>query len=218
MLQVFLEEPRVSECTSIRQVICSGEALSPNLEVKFSEFVNAHLDNLYGPTESAIDVSWWSCKRSQHTTVPIGKAITNIQLYIVDIYLDPVLTGTLGELHIGGVGLARGYYKRTSLTAEKFIPNPFSSKPNERLYKTGDLTLCLPDSNIIFLGRMDYQVKIRGVRIELGEIESTLIKHPKIKEAILLAKGEETHKHLVAYIIPKDTQLTLSDLRTYLKG
>ena len=120
--------------------------------------------------------------------VPIGRPLANREIYILDKYGNPVPIGVPGELHIGGTGLARGYLNRPELTAEKFIPNPFSSESGARLYKTGDLARYLPDGNIEFLGRVDHQVKIRGFRIELEEIEAVLRQHPAVREAVVLAR------------------------------
>ena len=174
MLQIFLTEPGVDRCTSLRRVICSGEALPYDLTQRFfAALPDCELHNLYGPTEAAIDVSYWECLRDDpRQLVPIGRPIANIQLYIFDKHLQPVPQGVAGELHIGGVGVARGYWNRPELNEEKFIADPFGDE-NGRLYKTGDLVRYLPDGNIQFLGRVDHQIKLRGFRIELGEIETS---------------------------------------------
>jgi len=205
MLRLFLEEPRIESCKTLRQVICSGEALSFDLQERFFERVSAKLYNLYGPTEASIDVTYWECqKRSTRAIVPIGRAIANTQLYILDGNLQPVPVGVTGELHISGDGLARGYLNRPELTEEKFIANPFNADPTSRLYKTGDLARYLPDGNIEFLGRIDHQVKIRGYRIELGEIEAVLNQDLWIQDAVVIARGDLSgDRHLVAYVVPK---------------
>jgi amino acid adenylation domain-containing protein len=221
MLQVFLEEPQLDKCRSLKRVICSGEALSCNLQEKFFARLDAELHNLYGPTEAAIDVTFWACQRgSNEKIVPIGRPIANTQIYILDQHLQPVPMGVPGELHIGGVGLARGYLNRAELTDEKFIPNPFSKQPNSRLYKTGDLARYQLDRIIEYLGRIDHQVKLRGFRIELGEIEAVLVKHSAVREVvILLREAESGDKQLVAYIVPNQDQIpTTSELRNYLTG
>src|SRR5262249_32406169 len=135
-----------------------------------------NLLHVYGPTETTTFATWYPVTRvaEEAVTVPIGRPIANTQVYILDTSLQPVPVGVTGELHIGGAGLARGYLNRPELTAAKFIPHPFSTMPGARLYKTGDLARHLPDGNIEFLGRLDYQVKVRGFRIELAEIESVL--------------------------------------------
>ena len=170
MLSAFLEAQGLElSCASLKRVICSGEALPYELQQRFFSILPAELHNLYGPTEAAVDVTYWACQRkSPLRTVPIGRPIANTQIYILDRHLQPTPIGVPGELHIGGIGLARGYFNRTELTAEKFIPDPFKSEPGARLYKTGDLARYLPDGAIEYLRRMDHQVKIRGFRIELG--------------------------------------------------
>src|SRR5438552_2741224 len=126
--------------------------------------------------------------------IPIGRPIANTVVYILDRYLNPVPVGVMGELYIGGVGLARGYLRRPALTAERFVPNPFAEHPGERLYRTGDLCRYLPDGNIEYIGRIDHQVKIRGFRIELGEIETRINEHTKIMENIVIAKTRKIMK------------------------
>ena len=220
MLQVFLEERGVEQCTCLRQVICSGEALPYELQERFFEKLDADLHNLYGPTEAAIDVTFWQCqKESQQRIVPIGRPIANTQIYILDPYLHPVPAGVPGELLIGGVNLARGYLNRPELTQEKFIPNPLSDDPESRLYRTGDLVRHLPDGNIEYLGRFDHQVKIRGFRIELGEIEAVLASHAGIREVVVLAREDRTgDKRLVAYLVPAHKpEPATNELRDFLK-
>jgi amino acid adenylation domain-containing protein len=219
MLQVFLESPNLGLCESLRRVICSGEALSVDLQTKFFARLGCELHNLYGPTEAAIDVTYWECHRlSSLETVPIGRPIANTQIYILDRHLQPVPTGVPGELHIGGVGLARGYLNRPELTNEKFIANPLSNEPHSRLYKTGDLARYLPDGNIEYLGRIDNQVKIRGFRIELGEIENLLVKHPAVWESVVVVREETPgDKRLVAYVVPKgEASVQTDELRQFL--
>ena len=167
--------------------------------------------NLFDATYYEIDPN------KEFTRISIGKAIDNIQVYILDKYLQPVPIGIIGEIHIGGDGLARGYLNRPELTQEKFIPSPFN--PSQRLYKTGDLARYLSDENIEFLGRIDNQVKIRGYRIESGEIESVLTQHPHVKESIVLATQKiPDDKFLVAYIVPTQEQVpSLEELRSFLK-
>jgi amino acid adenylation domain-containing protein len=219
MLQVFLEEPGLEKCHSIKRVICSGEALPFEQQKRFFERIDAELHNLYGPTEAAIDVTAWKCqKNSNQKIVPIGYPIANIQIYILDNYLQPVPVGIPGELHIGGVGLARGYLNRQELTNEKFISNPFEAA--KRLYKTGDLARYLPDGSIEYLGRIDYQVKIRGFRIELGEIEAAINQHPSISASAVIVREDRTeNKSLVAYITLHPEQIvTISELRHFLES
>ncbi len=205
MLRIFLEAEGVEGCRSLRRVICSGEALTMDLQQRFFERLGGcELHNLYGPTEAAVDVSYWKCRReTAMTTVPIGRPVWNTQLYVLDSYLQPVPVGVPGELHIGGVQLARGYLKQPELTAQKFIADPYSTEPGARLYKTGDLARFLPDGNIEYLGRIDHQVKLRGFRIELGEIETTLEAHPGVMQSVVTAREDVPgDRRLVAYVVP----------------
>src|SRR5581483_5510726 len=156
-------------------------------------------------TEASIDVSYWACRRdSADTVVPIGFPIANTTLHVLDPALAPVPIGVAGELHIGGIGLARGYLNKPELTAEKFIRDPFSRTPGARLYKTGDLARRRADGAIEYLGRLDHQVKLRGFRIELGEIENALGEHPDVQAAVVVhdARGD---KRLIAYVVPKES-------------
>ncbi|MFP5287371.1 MAG: non-ribosomal peptide synthetase, partial [Thermoanaerobaculia bacterium] len=190
MLRIFLAEREVEECRSIRRVVCSGEALPHDLQEKLFARLSCELHNLYGPTEAAVDVTYWACDReSRRTIVPIGYPIANTQIYLLDRDLRPVPPGIAGELHIGGVGLARGYLSRPGLTAEKFIPDPFGPA-GSRLYKTGDLARHLPDGAIEYLGRIDHQVKLRGFRIELGEVEAVLSTHAAVGQAVVAVRKD----------------------------
>ena len=220
MLGMFLQEEGVESCATLRQVICSGEALSYELQQRFFERTGVALSNLYGPTEASIDVTAWECRSdSDRTIVPIGRPIANTQVYILDGDLNPLPIGVVGEIYIGGDGVARGYLNRPELTAEKFIPDPFSNEPGARIYKTGDLARYLPDGNIDFLGRTDHQVKIRGYRIELGEIEAVLAQHPTIKESVVLAREDTAgDQRLVAYVVGAGgSQPSAHDLRRFLQ-
>ncbi len=220
MLQLFLSETRVRRCHSLKRVICSGEALPYELQERFFVRSDAELHNLYGPTEAAVDVTYWACQQgNDFGFVPIGKPVANTEIYLLDSHMQPVPVGVNGELHIGGVQVARGYLNRPELTSEKFIPDPFSDMPGARLYKTGDLARYLPDGNIEFLGRIDFQVKIRGNRVELGEIESLLERHSAIQRAVVLAREDEPgNKRLVAYLVGNTgEQLVTTQLRLYLQ-
>jgi amino acid adenylation domain-containing protein len=222
MLQVVLEQKGLEDCRKLRCVFSGGEALPVNLPPRFYARLNADLYNQYGPTETAIDAAYWRCEsESPRRTIPIGRPIANKQIYLLDSHLQPVPVGVFGELHIGGMGLARGYLRNPALTAEKFIPNPFAGQAGERLYRTGDLARFLPGGEIEFHGRMDNQVKIRGHRIELGEIEAALGKHHALREsAIAVREDTPGEKKLVAYFVPADAAHTpsVNELRSYLKA
>ena len=205
MLQVFVQEPSVSRCAGVlRRVICSGEALGAGLAERFfAEFGEVELHNLYGPTEAAVDVTSWECVQgASERSVPIGKPIANTQVYILDEEQELVAVGVSGEVYLGGEGLARGYLNRAGMTAERFIPHPFSQSGGARLYRTGDVGRYRSDGNIEYLGRTDHQVKVRGFRIELGEIESVLCQHAGVRESIVLAREDTPgDQRLVAYLL-----------------
>ncbi|NQZ12771.1 MAG: non-ribosomal peptide synthetase, partial [Algicola sp.] len=197
----------------------SGEALPLNLAKDFvNQCPKVQLHNLYGPTEAAIDVSHFSCNNGLDglSSIPIGRPIQNIQLYVLNKQADLVPSGAAGELYIGGVGLARGYLNRAELTQAQFITNPFYDPANElgskRLYKTGDLVRWLPDGELAFLGRLDHQVKIHGFRIELGEIETALAAHESVKDVVVTAADAPSgDKRLVAYVVGDRVMGALDD-------
>src|SRR5581483_5563199 len=219
MLQVFVAEPGLESCQSIRRVICSGEALSLELQRSFFARLHTQLHNLYGPTEAAVDVTFWACEPGEErASVPIGRPIANTQIYLLDDHLQPVPIGVPGELYIGGIGLARGYWDNAALTAERFVPHPFvgsrfiatgdlsptASELGARLYKAGDRARFLQDGTLVYLGRVDRQVKLRGFRIELGEIEAALRACSHIRDAVVVMREAASGEHsLVAYIVPE---------------
>ena len=220
MLQIFLEEPGLERCGSLRHVICSGEALPYAVQEKFFSRLPAELHNLYGPTEAAVDVTYWKCQRGiARQVVPIGRPVANTQCYILDANLHPVPVGEAGELHLGGVQIGYGYHNRPELTAEKFIPDPFRSEPGARLYKTGDIARYLSDGSIEYLGRIDDQVKIRGFRIELGEIESWLRKYPSVRDCAVVAREDQPgQKRLVAYLVTSNKDVfSVQQLRAFVQ-
>ncbi len=198
------------------KMISTGEALPRDLGDALL-LRGGELWNMYGPTETTI---WSSGGRvaPSPARITIGQPVANTQLHILDARLQPVPPGVAGELHIGGLGLARGYRNRPELTAEKFIPDPFSSLPGARLYKTGDVARLRAGGEIEVLGRADHQVKIRGYRIELGEIEFRLREHPAVKEAVVIAHGTE-HKQLAAYLLlrPEAAAEPAPDWRKFLE-
>ncbi|MEQ8464529.1 non-ribosomal peptide synthase/polyketide synthase [Coleofasciculus sp. E1-EBD-02] len=204
------------ELAALQTIIVAGEACSPELIKKWS--VTRNFFNAYGPTEASVCATIAKCNGDEK--ISIGRPIANTQIYILDSHLQPVPVGVPGELHIGGAGLARGYLNRDELTDEKFIANPFSNEPDSRLYKTGDLARYLRDGNIEFLGRIDNQVKIRGFRVELAEIEATLSQLPEVREAVVLAREDQSNdKRLVAYVVGQtETPLTSNEFRQFLKA
>lgn len=224
---------------SLREVVTAGEQLQVNRYITsfFQQLENCTLHNQYGPSESHVVTAYTlSGPPENWPALPaIGRPIANTEIYLLHRNGEPVPIGVAGELHIGGICLARGYLSRPDLTAERFIPNPFKHNEistieqesdfsllpsGDRLYKTGDLARYLPDGNIEYIGRIDGQVKIRGFRIELGEIETALAKHPAIKQAVVLAREDEPgDKRLVAYLaVNPQEQLTIADLRVQLQG
>jgi len=208
---------------SMRLILVSGEALSMSSCLKAKQVFgrDVWIVNQYGPTETTLTCSYHRVVEadSHRGIAPVGRPIPNARMYILDSDLHRVPIGEPGELHIGGIGLARGYLNSPDLTAEKFIPDPFSDEPGARLYKTGDLARYLPDGNIEFLGRLDDQIKIRGFRVEPGEIEAALAKHPAVRAAAVAAREEaSTGRRLVAYVVPAGTQVPAAELRDFLKS
>ncbi|WP_342781545.1 amino acid adenylation domain-containing protein [Amycolatopsis rhizosphaerae] len=198
MLAAFLADPGTARCATLRRVISSGEALPARLRDTFAERLpGAELHNLYGPTEAAVDVTFWPCAGdSGRDTVPIGRPVANTRAYVLDDRLRPVPVGVPGELYLGGVQVGRGYLARPGLTATRFTADPFGP-PGARLYRTGDRVRWLPGGVLEFLGRTDHQVKIRGFRVEPGEVEAALVRHPAVREAVVLVRDER----LTAYVV-----------------
>jgi amino acid adenylation domain-containing protein len=208
-----------SRIPALRLWITSGEAITPELARRFEEALpDATLMNLYGASEVAADVTWYVISNSRSLArIPIGRPIANTHIYVLDPALHPVPIGVSGEIYVGGHSLAQGYLNNPELTSQKFIPDPFATDPEARLYRTGDLGRFLPDGNVEFLGRMDNQVKTRGVRIELGEIESVLHTHPSIHAAVVAVSGTGGDERLIAYVVPNDSVPPASALRRFVQ-
>jgi amino acid adenylation domain-containing protein len=220
LLQMLVQQEGLKKLgSSLKYAFCGGEIMSPKLQEQFFSVLGAELTNLYGPAEAAIDSTYWRCQRnsSSQTCVPIGRPVANARTYILDEHLQPVPIGVTGELHISGMGLARGYHNRPELTTEKFITNPFI--PGSRLYKTGDLARYLPDGSIEFLGRKDHQVKIRGFRVELEEIEHVLNQHAGVKTSVTTVREDAPgDKKLVAYWVSRNGPVDSQELRAFLRN
>ncbi|HEY4832386.1 MAG TPA: amino acid adenylation domain-containing protein, partial [Waddliaceae bacterium] len=202
LLQGLLEQREIAACHSLKNVFSGGEALLGTIvQLFYVKCPFAKLHNTYGPTETTVEASAWECEPEYAGAIaPIGKPIAGAKLYILDQSQNILPIGIPGELYIGGIGLARGYLNDPSLTAEKFISNPFSPNPDDRLYRTGDLVKYSQEGNIEFLGRIDNQVKIRGYRIDLWEIESAILHMDPVEKVIVRVNGSDLHKHLVAYV------------------
>lgn len=219
----FIKKEMAQTIDRLKYVFVAGEAISAETVINFRKLTSrVRLENLYGPTESTIYATGFSLGNFKHgTSVPIGKPLQNIQVYIVDNYNNLQPVGVVGELVLGGKGLARGYLNRPELTVEKFVSNPFANSKSKEvksqlMYRTGDLARWLTDGNIEFLGRKDCQVKIRGFRIELGEIESLLLKHDHVKETVVTAREDlDGNMYLCAHVVPYEN-FKETDLRQYL--
>jgi amino acid adenylation domain-containing protein len=206
---------------SLRLVIVGGEKASASAYSAWLKAGGASVRwiNTYGPTEASVIATAYEPdpKKPFPDNLPIGRPIANVRLYVLNADLQPVPAGAAGELHIGGIGLARGYLNQPELTKAKFIDDPFCREPGARLYKTGDMVRSLPDGNLEFVGRIDFQVKIRGFRIELGEIEAVLEKHPAVAQAVVTAREADGAKQLAAYVIATSEGVAAAELREYLK-
>src|SRR5579872_3589898 len=226
MLQAFLQEEGLEEkCRSVKRVMSSGEALGWELQERFYERMGragdggAKLYNLYGPTEAGIEVTCWECERGVGGgVVPIGRAIANVQMYVLDEKQEVVAEGVSGELYIGGVQVGRGYWKREELTKERFVGNPYGEG---KLYRTGDVGRYVGEGVIEYQGRRDEQVKVRGYRIELGEIEAVLQEHAGVRAAAVVVReaagaGAGGEKRLVGYVV-LGGGVKVGELRRYLK-
>jgi amino acid adenylation domain-containing protein len=215
MLGPFVAEPAAARCAGVLDaVICSGEALTPELRDRALRVLGARLDNLYGPTEAAIDVTAWTCAADDRDPiVPIGLPIADVRAHVLDARLDLAPWGQPGYLYLGGIGLARGYVGDPALTASRFVPDPNGQTPGARLYATGDRARRRADGALEYLGREDAQVKIRGVRVELGEIESVLARHPSVHACAVLFDETPDDPRLIAYVAASDDGWTEAAMR-----
>jgi amino acid adenylation domain-containing protein len=216
MLRHFLDEPGAGGTTRLRRVFCSGEALTADLRDRIRrELPGAQLHNLYGPTEATVDVTWWDCARdAPEGVVPIGFPVANTGIHVLDHRSRPVPVGVPGELCIGGVQVTTGYLNRPGLNRAAFVDGPPGAG---RLYRSGDLARRLPGGELEYLGRLDHQVKIRGLRIEPGEIEHALREHPRVEDTAVVAyaaDGDDTR--LAGYVVLADPPPAVADLRAHL--
>ena len=218
-LRTILSQPGLERCRSLRHIVCFGEPLTADLQSLYFSKLSAELSVYYGATE-APSATYRKCQRSETlNNTELGQTLPGIQLYLLNESLERVADGTGGEIYLGGK-LARGYFKRPDLTAEKFVPHPFSQKPGACLYKTGDLGRLLPSGSIEFVGRVDDLVKVRGFRIELGEIAKTIRQHPEINDAFLLALDSDSDSsQIVAYAVPNlRSTISTMELRSYVRN
>ncbi|MBW8727337.1 MAG: amino acid adenylation domain-containing protein, partial [Inquilinus limosus] len=207
MLGAFAASGELPACRSLRRILCSGEALPRELQDEVLGQSTAGLHNLYGPTEAAIDVTFWACRPEEgQRSVPIGHAIANTRIHVLDGDLNPVPEGVSGELYIAGVNLARGYLGRPDLTADRFVPDP-NGPSGSRMYRSGDLVRRRGDGAIEYLGRLDHQVKLRGLRIELGEIEAGLRSYPGVRDAVVVLRDGRLIGYVAGGAQPDEAEL-----------
>ncbi|WP_226488293.1 non-ribosomal peptide synthetase [Pseudomonas sp. B20] len=219
LLQQFLDLPQSSACSSLTDIVCGGGELTVEMAAQLRKRLpEVRLHNVYGPTETTVDCSVWTLQADEavpDTALPIGRPISNTRLYVLDAHDQPVPQGVIGQLHIGGAGVTRGYLNLPKTDAERFIDSPFVA--GDRLYRSGDLVRQLADGNLEFLGRNDDQVKIHGLRIEPGDIQACLLSHPGIEQAVVLVRDEQPGgQRLVAYYT--GTQLSVETLREVLRA
>ncbi|NEO86252.1 MAG: amino acid adenylation domain-containing protein [Spirulina sp. SIO3F2] len=219
LLRALMSDRQFAQCQSLRRVFCGGEALTQDLRSDFQAQFSAALYNLYGPTETCIDATVWDCQEESNSAiVPIGRAIANLQTYVLDAHQQLVPQGITGELYIGGRGVARGYWRRPELTQARFLSDPFRDDLKAKLYRTGDLVRQRADGVLEFIGRADTQVKVRGYRVELGEIEAALAQHPGVQDVAVVADTTKLgNTRLMGYVTEKPMELLdVDDLQAFL--
>lgn len=220
MLQTFLSSDLSEDLPLLKHVFLCGEPLSAALNERFCSTMSGQLHNLYGPTEAAVFVTSWTSDRNlERSIIPIGKAISDDEVYVLNDRYEQVSQGEIGELFISGIGLARGYHGRPDLTAERFVPDLYSKEPGSRMYHTGDLGRWLSDGNLECLGRNDDQVKVRGFRIELGEISNVLEEHTGVNQVVTVVREDQPgDQRITTYFIPNPVYSpSISELRNYLQ-
>jgi acyl-coenzyme A synthetase/AMP-(fatty) acid ligase/acyl carrier protein len=215
MLQAFLDHPRARDCRSLARIFCGGEPMSGHLARRCRDLLpDARLYHLYGSSETAVLSTAWDCSRSAvPDNVPIGLPGANTRLYILDPHGEPVPPGVRGEIHVAGRQVARGYLNHDALNAERFVPDPFRTGDDARMYRSGDLGRKLSDGSVEHLGRNDFQIKIRGQRVELGDIEAQLLGCASVRQAVVFAHdGGDGGLKLVAYVVPVDNDVPKASL------
>lgn len=222
MLQTFLSADQAKDIPHLKHVFLCGEPLTAALHERYCHMMSAQLHNLYGPTEAAVFITNWTSDRdTERTTIPIGKAVLEHSnaMYVLNDNYEQIAQGEVGELFISGIGLARGYAGRADLTAERFVPDPYSKKPGARMYHTGDLGRWLSDGNLECLGRNDDQVKVRGFRIELGEISNMLEQHAGIHQVVTIVREDQPGDQRIAayYISDPAISPSISELRSFVQ-
>lgn len=223
LLEVLLQTPSFFDCVSLRRIFSGGEELRGDVSAAFlKSFPNVELINLYGPTETTIDATYFRCeKMSGDDSIPIGHPIDNVSTYVLDYSMNPTPVWTPGMLYLGGAGLARGYSNQSGLTASQFVPDPFSDVPGALLYRTGDMAFKRSDGALVFSGRVDDQIKLRGFRIELSEIDAKLTEHPEVLQSVTVfnKEGARKHRSLISFVVSKTVEpLMGSKLRDHLAG
>jgi amino acid adenylation domain-containing protein len=214
----LMVDTHLDDLKGLKQLLAGGDVLSvPHVKKALQELKGCRLINGYGPTENTTFTCCFPVEADAvNGSVPIGRAISNTYVYVLDRHLNPTPVGVPGQLYVGGDGLARGYLNRPELTRERFISDPFGRRPGAQLYKTGDLVRYRSNGQIEFLGRLDDQVKVRGYRIELGEVEMVLAEHEAVRDAVVVARKDQGDKHLAAYVVPQEGKTpTAEELREF---